>query len=353
MFVVIYIVFYLFLILVMLGVHFLVTKKMNQYDMDVEIGTYKWAEYINVTSNSGNYVFKPYIINRLRKPSELKAFFIELDKRPQEEKHLILVNNRQEIVKCIKKSKNNTLMAYFVYLISQSNIEDKDELQELKDFCMELIKGKSVFVRENALKAIYSFKNPMFVNDALRWISDNGIYHNRKLIIDGLNSYAGDKDELCRVLYGSIEAFSDRYKKCMVMFFSLCKWQKASEKLIQMYEEDSISVDTRCSIVRYFGQVLPDESKDMLLNTLDKYSVSDDVSPAIVASSFLDHYEGDTHVIDALLKHVGSSNWYVRMNCAKALVKCKISEMQLNAILNGNDKYAKDALEYMLHVEAK
>lgn len=351
MFVFCYIVFYLILILVMLGVHFLITNKMNRYEKDVEIGTYKWDEYINITCKADNHVFKSSIINRLKKPAELKAFFIELDKRSEEEKHIILLNNKQEIIKCIKKSNNNTLMAYFAYLISQANIYDNEDLGEIIDYLMELIKGKSVFVRENALKAIYSFKDPMLVNNALRWISDNGVYHNRKLIIDGLNSYTGDREELCLVLCETIENFRDRYKKCMIMFFSLCKWQGASEKLKKMFAEDNISVDTRCSIVRYFGQVLPNESKDMLLNTLDTYSVADDVSPAIVASSFLGHYEGDKQVVDTLLKHISSSNWYVRMNCAKALVKCKISQVQIDSILNGNDKFAKDALEYMINVK--
>ncbi|MBK5263014.1 MAG: HEAT repeat domain-containing protein [Peptostreptococcaceae bacterium] len=48
------------------------------------------------------------------------------------------------------------------------------------------------------------------------------------------------------------------------------------------------------------------------------------------------------------MEKIKDPNWYIRHNSAKALVKIGTSRDRLNMILNGNDKYAKEALEYAI-----
>ena len=56
--------------------------------------------------------------------------------------------------------------------------------------------------------------------------------------------------------------------------------------------------------------------------------------------------------LEILKKEISSKNWYVRHNAAKSLAILNTDRDTLADILQGNDRYAKEMLEYQLD-EAK
>lgn len=52
--------------------------------------------------------------------------------------------------------------------------------------------------------------------------------------------------------------------------------------------------------------------------------------------------------LEILKKETSSKNWYVRHNAAKSLAVLNTDRDALADILQGNDRYAKEMLEYQL-----
>ena len=52
--------------------------------------------------------------------------------------------------------------------------------------------------------------------------------------------------------------------------------------------------------------------------------------------------------LEILKKEISSKNWYVRHNAAKSLAVLNTDRDALADILQGNDRYAKEMLEYQL-----
>lgn len=58
--------------------------------------------------------------------------------------------------------------------------------------------------------------------------------------------------------------------------------------------------------------------------------------------------QGDMTWQQILKKETSSKNWYVRHNAAKSLAVLNTDRDALADILQGNDRYAKEMLEYQL-----
>ena len=52
--------------------------------------------------------------------------------------------------------------------------------------------------------------------------------------------------------------------------------------------------------------------------------------------------------MDALLRAMNSSNWYIRSNAASSLEAHGLSYEQMFQVLSGCDRYAREMLEYRL-----
>lgn len=343
-----YISFYLFLIFIMLLTHYIFTKGIRQFDRSVEDKRKKWAHRLEKMSEEDNYKLSTKEVRRLRNPMELKSFFNEVDTLDNEKKHDIVLNNSEDIINVVRKSMNETMMAFYAHLISELKITKAQD--EFKDFMLELIKGKSVYLRENALRAIYSFGDKGLVVKAIKWLSDNDVYHDKKLISDGLVTYAGDSDDLCEALAKALDECNDNYKDAIIRYFSYAKWTGGREYLVNLLERENTNTDIVCSIIRTVCKEKSEENRKILIDTINKYCDAEDKGPAIVATTFVGRYTQDEQIQKLLQKNISSSDWYIRMNSAKSLIECGASDAQIQQILNGDDRFAKDALEYMLHV---
>lgn len=349
MFVFGYIIFYLVLTLIFGLAQLMIMKSQKKFDEDVNKKSLRWNEYFTKAVENDNYSINNSTLRKLKKPAVLNGFFEELRNTDADIRNKIIENNFERINVLFRRTNDETIKADFAYQISLTKIDDEIRERYISGFMRELLNGKSIYLRENALRAIYSSKNIDSVIESLLWMSDKGIYHNEKLIIDGLLSFAGDRDELCRAIVKNMKSFNDNYRDALVGFFFTYRWNENDDELIELIDDKDTGIETICSIARNIGRNKCEKNKQALIDLVKRYSSSDSISPAIVAISFMGQYKGDKEIIDLLLKQISSNDWYIRMNSAKSLIQCGISDEQKSEILNGSDKYAKDALEYMLH----
>ena len=102
-------------------------------------------------------------------------------------------------------------------------------------------------------------------------------------------------------------------------------------------------------MLRYLRRWPDREAYPLLLKLLQDESRSWEY--AALAASALDSYPG-SQTISHLKQALHSRFWHVRYNSAQALLNLHVPLAQLQDILNGPDRYAREILEYKLKENA-
>ena len=168
-----------------------------------------------------------------------------------------------------------------------------------------------------------------------------------------LNSYEGDKEELINYQIKALKGVKINQCILAVKYFATNKYDKVREFILEklkqsidIYITDKSNIRTLDLImasIRYFQVVQSDEADRYILQLVDCpiWEVR------VVVLNYLTKL--DKSIVEEMyLEKIKDSNWYIRHNSAKALVKIGTSPEKLNRILDGNDQYAKEALEYAL-----
>lgn len=114
-------------------------------------------------------------------------------------------------------------------------------------------------------------------------------------------------------------------------------------KIMTDKEEDR---ELRFAAVRYFGRYPWEQARSVLIEfASDKEELHWEY--AAVAAAALKDYRGDD-VLSALKTALYSSNWYVRYNAAVSLEAAGMSYNRLIDVMAGNDRYAREMMEYRL-----
>lgn len=338
------------IILLVVLSHMLLTIHLKTYDDKVTGYIKMWHRTLLRCHEKQDYRLKKREINRLKHPQKLAAFYEIYSQSPQEEFLQLITHNKTQILSVAKKYKSNTMKAYFAYLLSTFPVQGSSPVSDFDDLMSDYVLSDSVYVRENALKALYKFGDAERIAEAFEALSRKYIYHSEKLLTDGLLDFRGDFDVLSTLLMKHFGRYMECYQLAVVNCFAYKNEHKYDETLISYLKQDYISVDIKCSILRIIGKVPCEENKKILLFLLRKYRNSDDWAQAAVAANMLEQYEGDEQVIDALYEAISSPNWYVRMNCAKSLMEIGEYDEHINYIATGKDNYAANALAYAMRL---
>lgn len=288
----------------------------------------------------------------LRKLKKLKTFetsMIELQKNtPQTLYTTYLKQIRVVFIRLIQTYEKRDVIekAYFASIIEIFEIDKGQQtIDPLMEFLVQLTINKDVFVRENALRAVFSIGNKEAVLSTWQKMEDNYIRHNIKLLADGLLRYTGDKEELISLLYTRCENFDAHLVLPILQFirFYSSNFQEECRKLLQKETTDK---ELRLEAIRYFRKYPYDPVREDIQRFV-RYQEYVDWEYAAVAAQTLSSYPGpDT--INCLKEGLKASNWYVRLNCAESLiVGMKIPQIQLFDVYNGPDRYAREILQYV------
>lgn len=110
--------------------------------------------------------------------------------------------------------------------------------------------------------------------------------------------------------------------------------------------ETSQDMEIQIACVRYFGRYQDERSVSFLLHHAEEEKEGFwELQNACISA--LAVYPGP-QTLEILKKETSSKNWYVRYNAAKSLAVLNTDRDALADILQGNDRYAKEMLEYQL-----
>lgn len=234
--------------------------------------------------------------------------------------------------------------AYFSYLISQHRPCFGEEYRPLMEILLSFFDNSTVYCRENVLKALYALGNCQAVENALQILNDRQLFHHPKLLSDGLLTFTGDKQALAARLWSHSRSWDAGILLAVVQFITgfTAGYQDVFLPVLRAEDTDA---ELRLAILRYYRRHVYEPVRPLLLSYLLEPGTQENIR--IVTATVLARYPG-AETVEALKQALHHPNWYVRYNAAASLVELKASRQELQEVFAGEDRYAKEILEYML-----
>ena len=345
MYVVYYLVLNLVFIYIVLLVYFITNTKRRSHARRLIRITKKYNILFDDCSEENDYKLPSRKIKSLKRTTNLESFFAALYRMDKAKQTQIILNNNESIIRLIQSENNKTIHAYFAYMLKNIDLFEQRG-GGYGSLMLQFLLENSIYARENALKAIYSFGDEKLVADAFRRLSSQNIPHNEKLLVDGLLMFKGDVESLVRLLMVQYDNLLECYQNSVINYLNFKSIDEYDERFIEHVSNDDISVDTVCCIIRKLNKHKSERNLSILLELIRRFKEGGHWEPVAIAVTGLGQYEDNAEVKELLKKAVVSRNWYIRKNAAASLAKIGVSEDDLNDIYSQNDRFANDAINY-------
>lgn len=240
-----------------------------------------------------------------------------------------------------KDDMNKAFMAYFV---SDTFHAYESDYRRIYIILKAYMDESSIYCRENILKALYALGDANNLCDFLLVMDGNEMYHNRKLLTDGLCAFNGDKEMLAKLLWSHKDDFSEETLLSIIGFITFVSdgYGSVFQRFI---ESKTTSLEEKLACLRYFRRHKYENIVPLLYEYMNEDVV--DVNISIVTASVLSAYKSD-ETKAVLTRALTSRNWYIRLNAANSLVDFDLSPEDIKDILSIKDKYAKEVMIYVL-----
>lgn len=240
--------------------------------------------------------------------------------------------------------KDNMQTAYFAVFLQKyrrSSEYDSAILESLLKYASR----ENMYCRINALDALYAIGNEEYVVKAVAIQDKMEAFLHEKVLTEGLLSFSGDHGKLIEKLIGRFSEFTVKTRLSILNYIRL-KSDGWKEFMFRIMTDENEDRELRLAAVRYFGRYPWERARGVLIGfAVDKERLHWEY--AAVAAGALKDYSGED-IISALKSALSSSNWYVRYNAAVSLEAKGLSYAQLMDVMLGNDRYAREMMEYRL-----
>lgn len=238
--------------------------------------------------------------------------------------------------------------AFFLYTMKELCAVSGVTPPRVASMLIRALRVPYIYCRENALQAIYSSGQPDLVLRALRLIDGEKIAHHKKLLSSGLIKYRGGAEELLNSLWAAFEAF-DAPMQEVILEYTLFHGPSHRERVFALLTDESKSEEVRFACIRYFAK-FPDPEAHQVLLHLAKDTENPMWGYAANACTALASYPHE-NTVAALKGALSVPTWQVRYNAAESLARLGVSYMDLIDVLDGNDRYAREILQYQLDMQ--
>lgn len=236
-----------------------------------------------------------------------------------------------------KRAMERAFVAYFIASFRTSDADNQDMLAEIM---LSYLDNSTVFCRENVLQALYALGRPRAVEHAFDILNEKELYHNPKLLSDGLIRFTGDREALAERLWHKRMQWEEPLNVGVVQFAAALDSETLDPLFYDSLIGEHFSEEVSFALVRYFQRHRYEPARAYLQQLL-----REDGPLAIPAGAALANYPGeDTKT--ALKEALTSRNWYIRRNAALSLERLGISEEDREEIRAGGDRYAAEMLRY-------
>ena len=242
--------------------------------------------------------------------------------------------------------RENTQAAYYCYFLAKHRLRRHMDTDPFQQVVLSYLKKDSLYCKINALKALCSFGSPAVLMDALAQLGDGqDCQLHGKVVTEALLSYTGDASALIGLLWDQMERFSLPIQRSVLDYIRFQSGDYCG-RMLEILEDSSRDKELRLAAIRYFGKYPYPPARALLLAFLQGQDSTRWEYAAISATS-LARYDGKD-VVDALLRAMNSSNWYIRNNASASLEAHGLTYEEMLRVLSGDDRYAREMLTYRL-----
>lgn len=292
-------------------------------------------------------ILEKRVIKKIKRPLYLVGFYEFVCDLNEEECKKLWNKNENTISQYMKKL-NNTIKAYYAYVIGSIQYLDDETRVKLAELMAVYTQEPSVHLRENSLKALYHLGLSKELSNTFVVLSEKGISHSEKLVSDGLCTFSGEKEKLAEALVDAFDTLHECYQKSTINFLYRENMQAYNDKFSEYLLHGRVSNDVQCSIVRLLGRTKTEEMGHLLADYINDHDETEEWEGMSVAANVLGNYERTDYIINTLLVGLTAKNWYIRMNSAKSLCKVGITKEEIEIVNTGSDVFAKNALLYTI-----
>lgn len=292
-------------------------------------------DYIKSNIGSRNYfaVFNEIII-QLNKDEENKKYT---------KKYVLYFE--EEILKIVRKykKKDDIKIIFIVNLLGEYRLNT----YEINEFLFSCLNTKSSYLRLETLKSLSKIGNTKNFLKSLEFISNEEKYVNSKILIDILDIFNGDVEELDKALLLKFDIFNKYIQKNIIEHLKNRKVELAKDKIIDILKDESLDKEVRISAIKYFSKIHYNHAKVEIKKLLNH----EEWEYRAISASTLGKYK-EEDVIEALLDSITDYNWYVRYNSAISLLSFEEDNI-INKAIEKNDRYSIDILLYAMLNQGK
>lgn len=294
---------------------------------------------------------KKMLTRKLKKIGCFIAFTRVLERMDEDKRKAYLTGIKEVFLQVYThyRSKEIIRETYFIHFLAQYPYILDDKMRPLIAYVINCTKSSSIYLRENALNVLYNVGNVMYIKEAFYYMNYFNVIHHHKLITDGLLRFKGDEDKLVKMLIEEFESYTENYKVACINYFAY-KRIDCREEVYRILTTSSEEKEVRLACIRYFASMPYEQVLSVLEVLLEDDKQNWEYSA--VAAFTLRKYPGKKSV-NLLLTAIQSHNWYVRNNAASSLIHLTKKEKHKELFENIDDKYAKEALNYQLHLKGE
>lgn len=231
--------------------------------------------------------------------------------------------------------------SYILFLLAEFGVNT----EEVGEFALSSLNKKSIYVRNNALRVIQNSGSIPLVLRALDVIDNGERYFNYRVLVDILDNFKGDKEELRIALLNAIDNYGDRIKRLIVEHFSnnLEDAEEIRLKVLEYFTKlDSKGIVLICT--RYFGRVIDSRAKGLIVKNLEH----PDWEVRSMSAKVLVNYN-DEEVRDKLSESLNDENYFVRYNSAFSYIDMdEVKNLLSNLSTKIRDGLAHETLLYAM-----
>ncbi len=306
------------------------------------------------------------LLKKMYRISYVLAFMSLMEKLREENEELYLVY----LKKCVKIFRTLTKIyeirpdeqkACFAYVVSKLKFglfyNDKYLLAKstanlIANEFVSYIISPSIYVRENAFRAIISIGSPDCILISLKTLNKTPAHQNEKLIGDDLLAFPGNHQLLADKLFMNFEEFTYSIQVAIINYLRLLPKTKIEqdgyhERLLEYLKDTKVHKEVRIAIIRYFGKFTFEPVYDYLISFLMDQDERNWEYAAISATTLRSY--PCTRTTDTLYSVVTSKNWYIRQNAAESLISLETG-LESSHIEN-TDKYAAEMIFYRSEIK--
>ncbi|MGL5152321.1 MAG: HEAT repeat domain-containing protein [Clostridium sp.] len=213
----------------------------------------------------------------------------------------------------------------------------------INDFLLEVLNSDSLNLKISGLTAIALIGDEDYFFKGLKIASSKDTYINKKIFINIIGDYMGNRESLFRKLISEFNTYSEILKVTIIECFIFFKYVRVKADILEILNNDEESLEVRLASIRYFMNITYDRAGSEIIKLLknEKFEIRASASKA------LKNYKSEEG-IKLLLLSLKDRNWYVRFNSANTLLDFNLGKNIIDIVEKLNDKYALDILYYAM-----